>query len=170
MMSPLPCFAVVGWKNSGKTTLVARLVEHLTNQGLVVSTLKHAHHSFDLDREGTDSFAHRTAGASEVVLVSAGRWAIQHELKEDSEPSVWDMLERMSACDLVIVEGYKNEPLPKIEILANDQQSNHLWTQDDNVLAIAADHEISDCPLPRFRRDDIDAITKFIVNRIGKDD
>ncbi len=169
-MTTPPCIAIVGWKDSGKTTLVTSLVRHLTGRGLVVSTLKHAHHSFDLDSAGTDSFAHRKASAREVMLVSGKRWALQHELDGEAEPDVWEMLERMSPCDLVIVEGYKRETLPKIEILGETPGTEQLWKTDDNIRAIASNHEIDQCPLPRFARNDITAIADFILEQIASDE
>lgn len=169
-MKAQPCIAIVGWKNTGKTTLVANLVKYLTDTGLAVSTLKHAHHSYDLDQAGTDSFAHRQAGAREVVLASGKRWAIQHELTDASEPTVWDMLKKMAPCDLVIVEGYKREALPKIEVLADQPHEEQLWQTDGDVVAIASDREINGCPLPRFARDDITAIAEFILEQIKSDD
>ena len=108
-------FGVVGWKNSGKTTLVERLVAELTRRGFAISTVKHAHHGFDIDREGADSFRHREAGAVEVAIVSGRRWALMHELRGEDEPDLEAILARLAPCDLVLVEGYKKEPHAKIE-------------------------------------------------------
>ena len=113
--SNTPVFGITGWKNSGKTTLVVRLVEEFTARGFRVSTVKHAHHAFDIDREGTDSHRHRVAGASEVALVSGRRWALMHELRDDDEPALGEILARLSPCDLVLIEGYKREAHAKIE-------------------------------------------------------
>ena len=109
-------FGVTGWKNSGKTTLTERLVAELVRRGWRVSTVKHAHHEFDIDKQGTDSFRHRQAGAGEVAIVSANRWALMHELRDEAEPALATILERLAACDIVIVEGYKREPHRKIEV------------------------------------------------------
>ncbi|MEO1142840.1 MAG: molybdopterin-guanine dinucleotide biosynthesis protein B, partial [Pseudomonadota bacterium] len=108
------CFGIAGWKNSGKTSLVASLVTEISNRGFVVSTIKHAHHAFDLDTPNTDSFKHREAGANEVVLVSGNRWAIQHELRGNPEPDFETVLEKLSPCDLILVEGYKRENIRKL--------------------------------------------------------
>ena len=110
-----PVFGVTGWKNSGKTTLLTRLVSEFTRRGYRVSTVKHAHHDFDIDKPATDSFRHREAGASEVMIVSGNRWALMHELRGDDEPPLEAALQRLSPCDLVLVEGYKREGHPKIE-------------------------------------------------------
>ena len=107
---------VAGFKNAGKTTLVEKLVVDLTGRGFRVSTVKHAHHSFDIDHEGRDSFRHRKAGATEVAVVSSGRWAIIHELRDEAEPSLDDILRKLEPCDLVIVEGYKRDGHDKIEV------------------------------------------------------
>jgi len=158
------CFGIAGWKNSGKTSLVAGLVTEITSRGLVVSTIKHAHHTFDLDNEKTDSFKHREAGASEVVLVSANRWAIQHELRGADEPPLEAFLEKLSPCDLVLVEGYKREDIPKLEIIGPDSINKELlWKDDTNIKAIACDTKIDGCGLPQFKRNDIAQIADFII-------
>ncbi len=157
------CFGIAGWKNSGKTSLVASLVTEITNRGFVVSTIKHAHHTFDLDTPKTDSFKHREAGANEVILVSANRWAIQHELRESDEPNFKTMLTKLSPCDLVLVEGYKRENIAKLEIIGEANGRDALWSNDDNIKAIACDTKIIDCPLPHFHRNDIKEIANFIL-------
>ncbi|MBO6815593.1 MAG: molybdopterin-guanine dinucleotide biosynthesis protein B [Rhizobiaceae bacterium] len=160
------CFGIAGWKNSGKTSLVAGLVEEISTRGLVVSTIKHAHHTFDLDTAGTDSFKHRKAGAHEVVLVSGKRWAIQHELAERPEPDFWTMLGKLSPCDLVLVEGYKREKIPKIEIISEATiNETRFWTEDPNVRALACDIEIAGCPLPCFPRNAYREIADFILEQ-----
>src|SRR5262245_12971297 len=118
-----PVFGISGWKNSGKTGLTVRLVEELTSRGYRISTVKHAHHDFDIDKPGADSFRHREAGACEVAIVSGKRFAIMHELRGDAEPSLVDILERIAPCDLVLVEGYKREPVPKIELRRLESKS-----------------------------------------------
>ena len=157
------CFGIAGWKNSGKTSLVASLVTEITQRGYKVSTIKHAHHSFDLDTPKTDSFKHREAGANEVVLVSANRWAIQHELRDNEEPDFETMLEKLSPCDLVLVEGYKRENIAKLEIIGPDSDREWLWSNDKNIKAIARDTKLDDCPLPHFHRNDISEIADFIL-------
>ena len=108
-------FGITGWKNSGKTTLTEKLVAELTRRGFRVSTVKHAHHDFDIDHEGADSYRHRLAGAVEVAVVSGRRWALMHELRGEDEPKLEEILARLAPCDLVLVEGYKREGHPKIE-------------------------------------------------------
>ena len=163
-------FGISGWKNSGKTTLVSQLVKEFSSRKLRVSTIKHAHHTFDLDQPRTDSFKHREAGASEVVLVSRNRWAIQHELRDEEEPSLHEILAKLSHCDLVLVEGYKREPIPKIEILGNETRDDEqLWVNDERVIALATDRENDACPLPQFRRDDVSKIADFISDHLVLD-
>jgi len=156
-------FGIAGWKNSGKTRLVASLVSEISGRGFKVSTIKHAHHSFDLDMPDTDSFKHREAGASEVLLVSRRRWALQHELQEEAEPDLEAMLSRLSPCDLVLVEGYKGERIPKIEIIGPQGEGEPLWPGNDSVKAVACDESLTDCPLPRFSRNAIVQIADFIL-------
>lgn len=167
-MSGLRVLGVTGWKNSGKTTLVERLVAELTRRGWRVSTVKHAHHEFDIDREGADSYRHRAAGATEVAVVSSRRWALMHELRNEEEPPLDAVLERLSPCDLVIVEGYKREHHPKIEVRrlhARDRAP--LADRDPAIVAIAADHDVVDAALPLFALDDIAAIADFAERAAG---
>ncbi len=165
-----PVFGITGWKNSGKTTLVTRLVSELTGRGLVVSTVKHAHHAFDIDKPGTDSHRHREAGASEVMVVSDHRWALMHELRDEDEPPMIQALERISDCDLILVEGYKREKHPKIEARRQASIKSGLLAPDDpTIVAIAADHETESGSLPRFELDDISAISDFIVSHLQLD-
>ncbi len=166
MIKP-PCFGVAGWKNSGKTSLVAALVREVTGRGFKVSTIKHAHHAFDLDHEGTDSFKHRSAGANEVILVSANRWAIQHELIEDEEPSFEEIAAKLSPCDLVLVEGYKRENIPKIEIIGPVSEQNYFWPVDKNIKALAIDTALGECRLPQFAREQTTDIANFILKFHG---
>ena len=120
---PHRVFGITGWKNSGKTTLTERLVTALSDRGFRVSTIKHAHHGFDIDHAGTDSFRHRAAGAGEVAVVSARRWALMHELRGEDEPLLAQVLETLAPCDLVLVEGYKRDPHPKIECAGAPHQT-----------------------------------------------
>lgn len=166
-MTKLKCIGISGWKDSGKTTLAAGLVAVFSSRGLRISTIKHAHHSFDLDTPGTDSYRHREAGANEVAIVSANRWAIQHELKESNEPTFDEILEKLAPCDLVLVEGYKRERFPKIEVIGNGGSENPIWKVDSEVLAIASDTSIEDCHLPIFPRDQHEEIADFILTRLG---
>jgi len=160
-------FGIVGWKNSGKTTLTERLVTLLSARGYRIATVKHAHHAFDIDHEGTDSYRHRQAGAREVAIVSGRRWALMHELADEPEPSLSDILSRLSPCDLVLVEGYKSASHPKIEVRRRGARDHEPLAADANVLAIASDHGVEGTALPVFDLDDIAAIAGFIVGRVG---
>lgn len=153
---------VAGFKNAGKTTLVEKLVGELTRRGHRISTVKHAHHSFDIDHEGRDSFRHRKAGASEVAVVSRHRWAIIHESREEAEPSLEEILGKLAPCDLVIVEGYKRDPHDKIEVRNLDLLHPELAGDDPTVVAIAANGGIAAAPVPVFDRDDVTALAGFI--------
>lgn len=161
-------FGITGWKNSGKTTLTERLVATLTARGWRISTVKHAHHAFDIDKEGTDSFRHRQAGAGEVAIVSGTRWALMHELRDEEEPKLETILARLSPCDLVLVEGYKREQHLKIEARRRESRNGAPLSADDpHIVAIAADHPVSGETIPVFDLDDILAIADFIERTTG---
>lgn len=167
-MSAARVFGISGWKNSGKTGLTVRLVAELTRRGYRISTVKHAHHDFDIDKPGADSFRHREAGAREVAIVSDKRFAIMHELGDEPEPRLDDILARLAPCDLVLIEGYKREPVPKIETRRLDARSREpLAPNDPHIVAIAADHPVTDTALPVFDLDDTAAIADFIVRATG---
>lgn len=153
---------VAGFKNAGKTTLVEKLVGELTRRGRRISTVKHAHHSFDIDHEGRDSFRHRTAGATEVAVVSRHRWAVIHELRGEAEPVLADILAMLAPCDLVIVEGYKRDTHDKIEVRNLSLDHPKLAGGDPSVVAIAANGPLADAPVPVFDRDDVAALASFI--------
>lgn len=159
---------ITGWKNSGKTTMTERLVAEFVARGLRVSTVKHAHHEFDIDSQGTDSFRHRAAGAGEVAIVSDNRWALMHELRDEQEPSMQEILARLSPCDLVIIEGYKRESHPKIELRRLGSKDTRPLSPDDlNIIAVASDRAMPDETLPVFGIDDIADIADFISSRLG---
>ncbi|MBX3566966.1 MAG: molybdopterin-guanine dinucleotide biosynthesis protein B [Rhizobiaceae bacterium] len=161
-------FGITGWKNSGKTTMVERVVAELTARGRRVSTIKHAHHAFDIDRPGADSFRHREAGAVEVAIVSGNRWALMHELRDEAEPSLHDVLARLSPCDIVIVEGYKRESHPMLEMRRLGARSvEPLAPRTEAIVAVAADHPTDAGGLPAFDIDDIAAIADFIERHCG---
>ena len=161
-------FGITGWKNSGKTTLTEQLVAELTARGWRVSTVKHAHHAFDIDREGTDSFRHRQAGAGEVAIVSGVRWALMHELRGEEEPRMEEVIARLGPCDLVLVEGYKREAHPKIEVRRLEAKDRApLAAGDPGIVAIAADHAVEDAALPVFDLDDVGAIADFVEAQTG---
>lgn len=162
---------ITGWKNSGKTTLTERLVAELTGRGWKISTVKHAHHNFDIDKEGTDSFRHRHAGATEVAIVSGNRWALMHELRGEDEPGLEAILARLAPCDLVLIEGYKRESHLKIEarrLAAKD--TTPFTTTDHNIVAVAADHRVSGESVPVFDLDDVGAIADFVVATMKLED
>ena len=159
---------VVGWKNNGKTTLVVRLVEHLTAQGLRVSTVKHAHHSVDLDQPGKDSWRHREAGAAEVVLATARRWALIHELRQEDEPPLEELLAKMAAVDLVIVEGFKRFPHPKIEVHRKERGTPLLARDDPSIVAIASDEPLADLAIPVLDLDDVEGLAALALARAAR--
>ncbi|KQQ36918.1 molybdopterin-guanine dinucleotide biosynthesis protein MobB [Rhizobium sp. Leaf306] len=168
MTVPPRVFGIAGWKNSGKTGLAVRLVTEFTRRGYKISTIKHAHHDFDIDKVGADSFRHRQAGAHEVTIVSGTRFAIMHELRGDPEPSLQDVLDRIAPCDLVLIEGYKREPVPKIEARRLESKSREpLAPTDPHIVAIAADHAVEGTSLPVFDLDDTVAIADFIADVVS---
>lgn len=163
-------YGVTGWKNCGKTGLMERLVTEITARGFRVSTVKHAHHSFDVDQPGRDSYRHRVAGASEVLLVSGNRWALMHELRGEAEPPLAEMLAKLSDVDLVLVEGYKREPHPKIEAHRAIAGQPLIAPQDATVRALASDQPATAHPgltQPIFDLDDHHAIATFILYDTG---
>ena len=161
-------FGIAGWKNSGKTGLAVRVVEELTRRGYRVSTVKHAHHDFEIDRVGADSYRHRQAGAHEVALVSGTRYAIMHELRGLPEPSFEEIIARLAPCDIVIIEGYKREAIPKIEARRLEAARREpLAPSDPHIIAIAADHPIEGPSIPVFDLDDTHAIVDFILSTTG---
>jgi len=155
---------VAGWSGAGKTTLLTRLIPHLTGQGIKVSTIKHAHHAFDVDIPGKDSWRHREAGATEVLVSSKNRFALMHELRGAQEPSLLELLGRLSPVDLVIIEGFKFDPHPKIEVhrLANEQPL--LQPQDKHIVAIASDASLA-APVPLIHLDDIEAVAAMMLTK-----
>ncbi len=163
-----PVVGIAGWKKSGKTTLTTRLVAEFTRRGLRVATIKHAHHNFQIDDAETDSARHRKAGAGQVAVVSAKRWALITELGDDDEPDFSDMIAKLAPCDLILVEGYKSQPIPKIEARrAASITHTPLAAQDPHVFAIAADHAVTDARgLPVFALDDIGPIADLITARV----
>ena len=160
-------FGVVGWKNTGKTGLVTRLVAHLTGMGLRVSTIKHAHHSFDVDHEGRDSYRHREAGASQVLIASRERVALMEELRGADEPSLDDLLARLAPADIVIIEGYKGEGHPKIETHRAETGKDLIAPDDPTICAVASDSKLVDLTAPVFDLNDTSAIADFILEQTG---
>jgi molybdopterin-guanine dinucleotide biosynthesis protein B len=161
-------FGITGWKNSGKTTLTEKLVTELVARGWTVSTVKHAHHDFDIDKPGADSFRHRQAGATEVAIVSDRRWALMHELRGENEPTLDDILARLAPSDIVLVEGYKREAHKKIEarrLEAKDRTP--LSANDPNIVAVAADFTVEGEDLPVFDLNDTKSIADFVERSTG---
>ncbi len=152
---------LAGWSGAGKTTLLTRLIPHFVAQGLRVSTIKHAHHNFDVDVPGKDSWLHRQSGASEVLISSGRRWALMHELRGDDEPPLAQLLGKMSQADLVIVEGFKAVPHRKIEVFRTANGKSFLFPDDPGIAGIAADVSV-ETTLPVVHLDDIVAIATLI--------
>jgi molybdopterin-guanine dinucleotide biosynthesis adapter protein len=162
-----PVVGIVGWKNSGKTTMVERLVGIFSASGLNVATVKHAHHSFDIDRPDTDSGRHRGAGARQVAIVSQRRMALMTEFGDAPEPPLREVLARLAPCDLVIVEGYKREKLPKIELRRSAQtREAPLAPADPDIVAIAADHVVEGAGLPVLPLGEPGQVADFIKAHI----
>jgi molybdopterin-guanine dinucleotide biosynthesis protein B len=159
-------FGFAGWSGSGKTTLIERLIPLVVARGLTVSLVKHAHHEFDVDQPGKDSWRHRHAGCTEVLLSSSTRWALMHELRGAAEPKLEDQLKHLSPCDLAIIEGYKAEPIPKVEVRLKGAHTPALYPDDPNVVAVATD-DILDTQLPQLDVNDGEAVARFIIQYLG---
>jgi len=159
----LRIFGLAGWSGSGKTTLVTRLLPALIARGITVSTVKHAHHEFDLDQPGKDSWRHRQAGASEVLVSSSARWALMHEHRGVAEPDLAALLRHMSPVDLVLVEGFKREPFPKLEIYRASVGKPLLCRDDPDIVAVATDAPIAGLHVPCLALGDAEAIADFII-------
>ena len=159
-------FGLAGWSGSGKTTLLAAIIPELAVRGLSVSTIKHAHHDFDIDRPGKDSWRHRQAGASEVMVASARRWALMHELRGAAEPSLDELVARLSPVDVVIVEGYKRHPHPKLEVHRPSLGKPLLYPDDPYIVAIASDEPFA-APLPLLSLADPAAVAGFMLDHLG---
>jgi molybdopterin-guanine dinucleotide biosynthesis adapter protein len=159
---PMRVIGLAGWSGSGKTTLITKLIPVLVGRGLKVSTIKHAHHAFDIDRPGKDSWQHREAGASEVVVASSRRWALVHELRNEPEPPLEALLATLSPADLVIIEGFKRHAHPKLEIYRASVGKPLIYPQDDCVVAIASDAPLPQAQLPVLMLDDIEGIANVL--------
>jgi molybdopterin-guanine dinucleotide biosynthesis protein B len=165
-MAGMPILGLAGWSGSGKTTLLTAVIPLLVARGLAVSTIKHAHHAFDIDRPGKDSWRHREAGAGEVMVASARRWAIMHELRGMPEPGLDELVARMSPVDLLLVEGWKRHSHPKIEVHRPSLGKPLLYPDDPHVVAIAADEPLA-APLPLLPLGDAAAVATFISDHFG---
>src|SRR5215813_5762421 len=154
---------LAGWSGAGKTTLVAKLIPSITARGLKVSTLKHAHHAFDVDQPGKDSHTHRMAGATEVLVASERRFALIHELRGEAEPRLPELLAKRAPVDLVIIEGYKRDPHPKLEVFRAEIGKPLIHPDDPHVVAIASDVPLPHARVPRVSLDDTPAIIDVLL-------
>ena len=161
-------FGVTGWKNSGKTGLMERLITEFTARGLSVSSIKHAHHSFDIDHPGRDSYRHRDAGARQVLLASRNRWALMHELRDEDEPSLGDLLKQLSPVDVVLIEGYKRDRHPKIEAHRKETGQPLIAPEDETIVAVASDASVA-IDRPVLDLNDTASIANFIAQHLELD-
>lgn len=159
-------YGVTGWKNAGKTTLIERLVAEITGRGFSVSTLKHAHHGFDVDHPGKDSHRHRLAGARQVLVASGARWALMTELRGAPEPPLAALLAQLAPVDLVLVEGYKRDRHPKVEVRRVGASQEPIAAGDATIEAIASDAPVSGALVPVFGIDDVAGLAGFILRRV----
>ncbi|WP_439119016.1 molybdopterin-guanine dinucleotide biosynthesis protein B [Marivita sp.] len=159
-------YGVTGWKNAGKTGLMERLVTEITGRGITVSTVKHAHHTFDVDHPGKDSHRHRVAGATEVLLASRNRFALMHELRDEDEPTLAALLAKLMPVDLVLVEGYKRDQHPKVEAFRAETGNDLIAPGDPTIRAVASDTPL-DLDRPVFDLNDTTAIADFILSEVG---
>ena len=159
-------FGFAGWSGSGKTTLIEKLIPLFVARGLKVALVKHAHHTFDVDQPGKDSYRHRHAGCTEVLVTSSRRWVLMHELRGAAEPGLAEHLAHLSPCDLVLVEGFKREPIPKLEVYRAQIGEPLLHPHDREIVAIASDQRL-DTKLPQFNLDDHTGIADFVLSHVG---
>lgn len=159
-------FGFAGYSGSGKTTLIEKLIPRFTQRGLMVSLVKHAHHTFDIDQPGKDSYRHRHAGCSEVLVTSSRRWVLMHELRGAPEPPLAEHINHISPCDLLLVEGFKREPIPKLEVYRAEVGEPLLHPHDANIVAIASDRRL-ETPLRQFDINDPAGIADFILGHVG---
>lgn len=164
-MSDMKVLGIVGWSGSGKTTLLAKLIPLLVSRGLRIATLKHAHHAFDVDQPGKDSYEHRKAGASEVIVSSSRRWVQMHEIGDGAEATLAEHLQRLSPCDLVLIEGYKTEAHPKLEVFRESVGKSALHPTDARIVAVASDKQLPDLSIPRVDLNDIAAVADLVIAR-----
>ncbi len=160
-------FGLAGWSGSGKTTMMERLLPAISARGISVSTIKHAHHAFDIDKPGKDSFRHREAGAREVMISSTNRWVLMHENRGDAEPTPDELLARMSPVDLALIEGFKSWPHFKLEIHRRGVGDGVLCHQDPTIVAVASDHPIANLHIPVIDLADTETIVDFVLDYVG---
>ena len=159
-------FGFAGYSGSGKTTLIEKLIPLFTARGLKVSLIKHAHHQFDVDTPGKDSYRHRHAGCTEVLVTSSRRWVLMHELRGEAEPDLQEQIKHLSPCDLLLVEGFKHDPIPKLEVYRAEVGEPLLHPHDANIAAVATDAAL-DTPLPTLNLNDPAAIAGFVLRHLG---
>jgi molybdopterin-guanine dinucleotide biosynthesis protein B len=164
-MGATKVIGIVGWSGSGKTTLLTRLIPLLVSRGLRIATLKHAHHAFDVDQPGKDSYEHRKAGASEVIVSSARRWVQMHEVGDGAEATLAEHLQRLSPCDLVLIEGYKTERHPKLEVFRESVGKPALHPTDARIVAVASDRTLAGLTIPQVDLNDIAAVAEVVCAR-----
>jgi molybdopterin-guanine dinucleotide biosynthesis protein B len=160
-------FGFAGWSGSGKTTLIEQLIPRFVKHGLRVSLIKHAHHTFDVDHAGKDSYRHRQAGAQEILVTSSRRWVLMHELRGGAEPAFEEHVKRVSPCDLLLVEGFKHAPIPKLEVWREETGEGLLHPSDPHIVAVASDAKV-ETRLPLLDLNDIDGISKFILKKVER--
>jgi molybdopterin-guanine dinucleotide biosynthesis protein B len=163
----LKVLGLAGWSGAGKTTLLAALIPELVRRGVTVSTMKHAHHAFDVDQPGKDSHVHREAGATEVLVASANRWALMHEHRGAPEPSSAELMRHMTPVDLLLIEGFKRESHDKIEIYRAANGKPLLAAEDPRIVAILSDRPVSQAKVPVIDLNDIAAIADFVMRHCG---
>ena len=156
-------FGLAGWSGSGKTSLIVKLIPELGARGISVSTMKHAHHDFDIDQPGKDSFEHRQAGASEVIISASKRWALMHEIRDEEEPSVDELIARMTPVDLLLVEGFKWHSHPKMEIHRPSVGKPLLQLDDPEIIAVASDEKLTGLAVPVLDLNDFSCVADFIL-------
>src|SRR4051812_63049 len=164
-MNGMTVLGIVGWSGSGKTTLLTQLIPLLVSRGLRIATLKHAHHAFDVDQPGKDSNEHRKAGASEVIVSSARRWVQMHEVGDGVEATLAEHLQRLSPCDLVLIEGYKSERHPKLEVFRQSVGKPALHPSDARIVAVASDQPLAGLTIPQVDLNDIAAVAEVVTAR-----
>jgi molybdopterin-guanine dinucleotide biosynthesis adapter protein len=165
IMAVMRVIGIAGWSGAGKTILLAKLIPCLTGRGLRVSTVKHAHHAFDVDQPGKDSHTHRIAGATEVLVSSANRWALVHELRGSPEPALPALLAKLAPADLVIVEGFKHGAHPKLEVYRAAVGRPPLHPDDPHIVAVVSDAPVPDARVPVVRLEDVDAVADLMLAR-----
>src|SRR5687768_2540571 len=166
MTKRMKIFGFAGYSGSGKTTLIERLIPVIIGHGYAVSLIKHAHHTLEVDQPGKDSYRHRKAGCTEVLVTSSRRWALMHELRDGPEPALAELVKRMSPCDLLLVEGFKREAIPKLEVYRARVGEPLIHPHDHNIVAIASDQRV-ETVLPQLDLNDVAAISEFILKHTG---